>query len=375
VDNLRGIVLFLSVLMVIELSNYFVMRRMNRGSRPERGPAISVLIPARNEEANIERCVQSVLSQDYASFEVIVLDDNSSDGTYRILSDIAGTDRRLRVMRGEPLAAGWAGKNWACHQLSLAATGDLFLFIDADTRLKPGGLRSTAGAMQDTKADHLSALPAEEVVSWGERFIVPVMHWSILCFVPLVLAYALRIPALSTSNGQFMCFTRTAYGKFGGHAAVRNSVVEDKAISSLVTKKRLKWRLLDGTGIVSCRMYQSSREAAEGMTKNLFPFFGYNIPFFVFVWIWLIVVFWQPIVTLVLLAFGLIQFDANIVFGLVAIGMSLFVWGVFYRRFRFPLYLTLLYPVTQIVISSVAMASMFRSLRGTTSWKGRVLAR
>jgi chlorobactene glucosyltransferase len=375
VGNLRGIVLFLSVLLIIELSNYFILRRMNRGSRPESGPMISVLIPARNEEANIERCVQSVLSQNYASFEVIALDDGSSDGTYSVLSDIAGTDRRLRVMRGEPLPAGWSGKNWACHQLSQTASGELLLFVDADTRLKPGGLRSTAGAMQDTKADHLSALPAEEVVSWGEKFIVPVMHWSIFCFVPLALAYAFRMPALSISNGQFMCFTRVAYGKFGGHAAVRNSVVEDKAISSLITRSGLKWRLLDGTGIVSCRMYRSSTAAAEGMIKNLFPFFGYNIPFFVFVWIWLIVVFWQPIVTLALFAFGLVQFDANIVFGFVAIGMSLLVWGIFYRRCQVPIYLTLLDPVTQIVISSVALSSMIRNLRGTATWKGRVLAR
>ncbi len=373
--NLRGIVLFLSVLLIIELSNYFILRRMSRYSRAKGGPSISVLIPARNEESNIGPCVQSVLSQDYPSFEVIVLDDGSSDGTHRILSDIARTDGRLRIVRGEPLPAGWLGKNWACHQLSQMASGELLLFVDADTRLKPDGLCSTAGAMQDTKADHLSALPAEEVVSWGERFIVPVMHWSIFCFVPLVLAYVFRIPALSTSNGQFMCFTRTAYDKFGGHAAVRNSVVEDKAISRLVTQKRLKWRLLDGTGIVSCRMYRSSREASQGMIKNLFPFFGYNVPLFVFVWVWLVVVFWQPIVALILLALGIVQLDANIVFGFVAIGMSLLVWGIFYRRFRFPLYLTVLYPVTQIVISSVAMASMMRSLRGTTSWKGRVLTR
>jgi chlorobactene glucosyltransferase len=373
--NLRGIVLFLTVLLIIELSNYFILRRMNRCSRPESGPLISVLIPARNEEANIERCVQSALSQDYPSFEVMVLDDGSTDGTHRILSEIARSDGRLRIISGKLLPAGWSGKNWACHQLSQTAAGELLLFVDADTQLKPGALRSTAGAMQDTKADHLSALPAEEVVSWGERFIVPVMHWSIFCFVPLALAYAFRIPALSVSNGQFMCFTRVAYGKLGGHAAVRNSVVEDKAISSLVTRKGLKWRLLDGTGIVSCRMYRTSKEASEGMIKNLFPFFGYNIPFFVFVWIWLIVVFWQPIVTLVLLALGLVQFDGNIVFGFVAIGMSLLVWGIFYRRFRFPLYLTLLYPVTQIVITSVAMASMMRSLKGTTRWKGRVLTR
>jgi chlorobactene glucosyltransferase len=137
----------------------------------------------------------------------------------------------------------------------------------------------------------------------------------------------------------------------------------------------MKWRLLDGTKIVSCRMYRSSKEASEGLIKNLFPFFGYNIPFFVFVWIWLIVVFWQPIVTLIMLAVGFVFVEPNIIYAWLGLGLALLLWGIFYKRFGFPLYLILLYPVTQIVISSIAMLSMVRNLKGNTAWKGRVLTR
>ena len=374
-NNLLGIVVFLSVLLVIELSNYIVLRRMDRYSKPETGPLVSVLIPARNEEMNIERCVTSILSQDYANFELIVLDDNSSDRTSQLLSSIARKEPRLKIIRGEPLPGGWLGKNWACHQLSQAATGPILLFVDADTHLKPAALRSTVGAMQETKADLLSALPAEEIATWGEKFIVPIMHWSIFCIMPLALAFAFRIPALAISNGQFMCFKRTAYDKFGGHAAVRKMVVEDKAISRLISQGGFKWRLLDGTRTLSCRMYRSSREASEGLIKNLFPFFGYNAPFFVFVWIWLIVVFWQPIVTLIMSAIGFVFVESNILYAWLGLGLALLLWGIFYKRFRFPLYLIFLYPVTQLVISSVAMLSMVRNIKRTTTWKGRVLSR
>jgi chlorobactene glucosyltransferase len=375
VDNLLGIVVFLLVLLIIELSNYFILRRLDRSSRPANGPLISVLVPARNEELNIELCLTSILSQDYASFELIVLDDNSTDDTNQILSAMARNEPRLKLMKGQPLPAGWIGKNWACHQLSQAAIGELLLFVDADTQMKPAALRSTVGAMQDSGADLISALPSEEVVSWGEKFIVPIIHWSIFCIIPLALAYAFRISALAISNGQFMCFKRTAYVKFGGHAAVRKAVVEDKAISRLISRGGMRWRLMDGTGALSCRMYRSSKEAAEGLIKNLFPFFGYNIPFFIFVWIWLIVVFWQPIISLIMLGLGVGFPESNIVYAWTGIGLAILLWAIFYKRFGFPLYLVLLYPITQIVISSVAMFSLIRNLKRNTTWKGRVLAR
>jgi chlorobactene glucosyltransferase len=374
-DNLWGITAFLTLVLVIELSNFIVLRRIDRFSKPDSGPLVSILIPARNEELNIKRCINSVLTQRYSNYELIVLDDNSSDNTYQLLAAIETNSDRLRIIRGEMLPQGWTGKNWACHQLSEAARGDILIFMDADTYMKPEALSATVGAMTDNQIDLLSALPAEETVTWGEKFIVPIIHWAISCFVPLVLAFKKRIPALSISHGQYMCFKAEAYNKIGGHAAIRNQVVEDKAISRLITLSGMKWRLFDGTASLSCRMYRSSKEASEGLIKNLFPFFAYNIPLFVFVWIWLIVVFWQPIVTLVLFASGLDISRVYLILSIISIVVSLVIWGLFYFRFRFPFYLTFLYPVIQVVFSTVALSSMVRNMKGTAVWKGRVLAR
>jgi chlorobactene glucosyltransferase len=373
-DNLWGIAVFLTVLLLIEITNYIALCRIDSFSKPDSGPLVSILIPARNEELNILKCVNSVLSQNYSDFEVVVLDD-SSDSTPQILADIARSNKHLRYISGIDLPAGWAGKNWACHQLSEAARGDILLFMDADTYMHTQALSATVGALKANQTGLLSALPAEEIVTWGEKFIVPIIHWAIFCIMPLMLAFKKRIPAFSVSLGQYMCFTKEAYHRIGGHAAVRNQIVEDKAITSLIVKARIKWRLFDGSNILSCRMYRTSKEASEGLIKNLFPFFGYNIPFFVFVWIWLVIVFWQPIVTLIMLAAGVSVATKYILPSVVNLGLSLVMWGLFYWRFKFPFYLTFLYPITQVVISTVAMFSMVRTLKGTTAWKGRILTR
>jgi chlorobactene glucosyltransferase len=373
-NNLWGIGIFLTVLFLIEISNYRALRRIESFSKPDSGPLVSILIPARNEEMNIEKCVNSVLAQDYTNFEIIVMDD-SEDATPQIVAEIASREDRLRLIRSAKLPSAWSGKNWACHQLSQAAGGDVFLFMDADTYMKPGALRATIGALSDNQTGLLSALPAEETVTWGEKLIVPIIHWAIFCIMPLMLAFQKRIAAISVSHGQYMCFTKEAYQKIGGHAAVRNRIVEDKALTVMIVKAGIKWRLFDGTNILGCRMYRSSKEASEGLIKNLFPFFGYNIPYFIFVWIWLIIVFWQPIVTLILLAAGVTIAPRYLVPSLFNLGLSLAIWGIFYRRFKFPFYLTFLYPITQLVVSTVAMFSMVRNLKGTATWKGRTIAR
>jgi chlorobactene glucosyltransferase len=374
-DNLWGIGIFLSALFLIELSNYVALRRIDSFSKPNTGPLVSILIPARNEEMNIKQCVQSVLDQNYESFEVIALDDDSSDTTLQILREIASRNVRLRVIQGGNLPAGWTGKNWACHQLSMAARGDILLFMDADTYMRPTALRATVGALKDNQTGLLSALPAEETITWGEKLIVPIIHWAIFCIMPLVLAFKKWIPSLAVSHGQYMCFTKEAYNRIGGHASVKNRIVEDKAITIQIVKAGIKWRLFDGTTLLNCRMYHTSKEAVEGLIKNLFPFFGYNIPFFVFVWIWLVIVFWQPILTLAVLAAGVNVATKYIYPSYFNLGLSLLIWGLFYWRFKFPFYLTFVYPITQIVISTIAIFSMFRSLKGKATWKGRILAR
>jgi chlorobactene glucosyltransferase len=280
----------------------------------------------------------------------------------------------VRVLQGEPLPLGWLGKHWACHQLAQAAAGELLLFVDADTRHAPQALAHAVAALQAEQADLISVFPRQEVGSWLERLVVPIMQWSLSSFLPLDLAYRARRPQLAAASGQFMLFRRGAYELVGGHAAVRQNVVDDMALTRALGVRGLRWRLLDGDPYVRCRMYRSFRQVYDGFSKNLFALFGYNIPLFLFIWLWLLMVFWEPLVVFTLGALGSVG-PQNVILAAWAVVLSLLLWGFTYWRFGFPLYLTLLYPLTVLLTVVIALRSMVLTLLGRATWKGRRLAR
>jgi len=368
-------IIFLSVLLLIALSNLLVLRRLDRYGRPARFPRLSVLVPARNEEANIGPCVRSLLAQDYPDFELLVLDDESSDQTAQVLAALATEDHRLRVLSGQPLPAGWLGKQWACHQLSQAATGELLLFTDADTRHHPQTLSDAVAAMLAERTDLLSAFLREEVVSWGERLVVPILLWSIFSFLPLGLAYWLRLPAFTAANGQFLLFRRRAYEQIGGHAAVRQHATEDLALVRHIVTHGLCWRLVDVGQRIRCRMYQDFSQAYEGLSKNLFAVFDYHVLFFILIWLWLGVVFLEPPLLLALSLVGVPLAGFSPGLAIAAIALALLLWGLFCWRFEFPLYLAFLYPVIIALVIFIALRSLLFTLRGRATWKGRTLDR
>lgn len=340
---------------------------------PSSFPRLSILVPVRNEEQNIRDCVHSLLAQDYPDLELLLLDDDSCDASGRILKELAREDARVQVIQGAPLPPGWIGKHWACHQLAHAAQGEFLLFLDADTRYEPQALRLAMAALLAERADLLSLFPRQEVYSWAERLMVPVMHWSIFSFFPLLLAYHLPIPALAVSNGQFMLFRRSAYEQIGGHAAVRQNVVDDMALTRRVRAHRLRWRLLDGNPYVRCRMYHNFREVYEGFGKSLFAFFGYNVPLLLFVWLWLLMLFWEPLVVLGLGVMGIVVSAANMVLAGWAVVLSVLLWGLNHWRFGYRLYLVLCYPLSILLAVAIALSSVYLTLSGRGMWKGRRL--
>ena len=179
-----GIATFLGILLLIALVNLLALRRLGRYPLPPLFPRVSVLLPARNEEAVIGDCVRSLLAQDYPDFEVLVLDDGSTDGTGDVLAALARTDARLRVLTGRPLPEGWLGKHWACQQLADAATGDLLLFTDADTIHHPQALRVGVAALLAERADLMSGFLRQRLHTWGERLTVPAIFWCFFCSCP-----------------------------------------------------------------------------------------------------------------------------------------------------------------------------------------------
>ncbi len=373
-DLIYDLIAFQLALLGIALSNAWVLRRARRHSPPLRFPKVSVLIPARNEARNIERCVTSLLAQDYPDFEVLVLDDESTDGTGGIVATIAAGEPRLRLLAGRPLEAGWTGKNWACAQLAARAEGDLLFFTDADTHHAPRTLRELVTAMEGERADLLGGFPRQEVATTGEKFIVPFFSWVIYCFTPLALGYRLRSPALSTAVGQALLFRRAAYEGIGGHGAIRSAMIEDLALARQIKAHGYRWRMMDITHLISCRMYRSGGEAAAALSRNLFAAFGFRVMPYVFAWAWLLVLFLKPFLDLGLVAAGL-PIGAPVAAVLACVGLALLVWLVPYRQLGLPLLPALLYPITMLVMGGVALRSLWLGLRGRLVWKDRAIGR
>ncbi len=370
-----GALVFLGSLLLVALSNMRTLQSFGQHPAPTDWPRVSIVVPARDEEDNIGPCVRSLLAQQYPDFEVLALNDHSSDRTGEILAGAMAQDRRLRVLAGKPLPDGWLGKNWACQQLAEAARGELLLFTDADTYHDPRTLTDAVAALVAEKADLLSAFPHQEIVSWPEKLVVPILLWSSFAFLPLGLAYRVRAPALSVTIGQYMLFRREAYDRIGGYAAVRQDVVDDMVLGRLIKSHGLSWRLMDGGARISCRMYHNLREVYQGFSKNLFPMFQYNIASFVATWLWVAVVFLEPLVVLALRLSGALIMDPAVRLAGASVVCTLAVCSILRWRFRLPSYLVLLYPLTIAMTIAIAFSSMIQTLAGRASWKGRRLSR
>ena len=164
--------------------NVFTMFRLGHAPAAVEQPFVSVLIPARNEAQVIGQTVESLLSQTYAHYEVILLDDSSTDGTGEIARAAAHGDPRLKVISGAPLPDSWGGKNWACHQLSEAASGEWLIFTDADVQWHGGALPAVMAMGLHTRADLLTVWSTQETETWGERLVVSLMALVVLGYLP-----------------------------------------------------------------------------------------------------------------------------------------------------------------------------------------------
>jgi chlorobactene glucosyltransferase len=303
-----------------------------------------------------------------------VLDDQSSDGTLAILQELNSGQPRLKVLEGKKPPENRSGKNWACSQLANQAQGDLLFFTDADTIHQPQSLRAIVAAFEGEKADFLTGFPRQQVLTWGERLLVPFFPWASLSFMPLWLAYRLRMPALSVAVGQLMVFRREAYQQIGGHEALGTEIVDDLVLARKAKAAGLRWRVLNVSDLISCRMYHGGREAVDGFTKNLFAAFDFRLLVFLFVYLWLITLFWVPLIALVSSFFGQAS-SVQAAQLAVCIFLSLLLWLIPYLEIGVPAYLGLLYPLTILTVEVVAFKSLLFSLTGRLTWKNRSLSR
>ncbi|HEY7595129.1 MAG TPA: glycosyltransferase family A protein [Actinophytocola sp.] len=248
--------------LIVNLAAFPVLRP----APPLPGTRTSILVPARDESHNLRAALPCLLAQPAA--EVLVLDDGSRDGTPAVVAALAARDPRLRLITGTPPPPGWVGKNWACQQLAVAATGELLVFCDADVTLAPGALSALHQQIRGQRADVFSVFPRQRTETVGERLLVPLVDETLLGFLPHPLLDA-PVPAAASANGQLIAFHRLAYDRIGGHAAVAGSVVEDLALARRTRAHGLKLGLALGGDLVSTRMYSGYREAVRGFGKSL----------------------------------------------------------------------------------------------------------
>jgi chlorobactene glucosyltransferase len=233
---------------------------------------VSVIVPARNEERSIEACVRSLLAQSAREVEVIVVDDRSTDATPAILARLAHAEPRLRVITGEDLPPGWVGKPWALHQGAHVARGGWLLFTDADSVHSPHSVSSALAFVRAQRVDALSTITRQVLGSFAERAILP----SILGMVFFGIGNFAQLndpaqPERALANGQYIFISRRAYDALGGHAALREHILEDVEFARRI-KEDGRYRLLLAAGeeLASVRMYHSFGEIWQGFTKNIY---------------------------------------------------------------------------------------------------------
>jgi hypothetical protein len=327
-----------------------------------RAPAsVSVLIPARDEEANIGAAVAAVLASRGVALDLVVLDDHSTDNTGAILAAV--TDDRLRVVSAPSLPPGWSGKQHACAVLATHARHELTVFVDADVRLAPDALARMAGFMERHPAVGLaSGFPHEITRGWAEILLLPLIHFVLLGFLPLPVASRSRHPSFAAGCGQLFVARSDAYARAGGHAAIHQSRHDGITLPRAFRRAGVPTALFDATDLAECRMYSSAALLWEGLTKNATE--GMATPVALPVWTALLGL-GQILPLPMLIAAPSRAWAAALACG-IATRLVLAV------RFRQSLGGALLHPLSVASLLAIQWASLWRAWRGVpATWRGR----
>lgn len=350
-------------------ARYFIIRgpRLRDYEPLLSGPLVSIIIPARNEARNIERCVRSVLATRYAPIEVIVVDDCSTDGTAAIVEPAAG--KRLKLVRGVETPPGWFGKQWAIVQGYRAAHGELLLFTDADTRHDPELLPRSLRGVQQERVDLFTVLPRQEMRTFWERLIQP----HVFVALESRFAYLSSINRTRTywnaiANGQFILTPRAAYEAVGTHEAVRGTVTDDLLLAQAYVRAGKDIFIVQAREFMTTRMYASLREILAGWTKNLASGAPLMAPPIKLVRAVMPYLMWLP--ALFWLAPPILWLTAGWKFAVIATVASCIAWIVVYAVERAPVWYALLYPIGATVVAFIMLRSAWRGSR-RIEWRGR----
>ncbi len=356
---------------LLSVSNTVFFKISRRRARLKDGPMISVMIPARNEENRIRPTLDAILKQDYSNYEVFVIDDNSTDGTWNILESYADKHEFLSILQGKSLPEGWKGKPFAMTQLADRAEGDLFVFIDADILPAPDFLSWVVDRMNRHKADSMSAYARHRARSVKEYIFFPLIYMVNMTFLPFWLIKFTKAPLFSHAIGQLMVFRREAYEGAGGFGVVYDKILEDIQMGRAMKAAGFRHVFLDARKVLSGYMYDSWEHTVSGLKRSIYEYFdkkSYPLIILTFVIIAFLILpaFLIPVSLIAgwTKAPWIIAGNAGILIG----------WGITMYDRRMPWYVPFFYPIQFIFLLIVAWKSLIDDVTGEGyNWKDRTV--
>ena len=259
---------------------------------PKKKNLLSIIVPCRNEEENINNCVDSILAQDYKNFELLLIDDNSTDNTWNIIKNLSKSHKNIHSFKGKPLPKNWAGKNWACDQAAKRSSGDFLLFIDADTTLSEYAVSSGLKQLEEDKIEFLTLVPKRKFFNFTDYLIWIMVSWFIFSWIPFYVARKIPYSLLAAGFGQFLLFNKEAYAKIGGHEHIKGLVLDDFELARSIKNFGFSSSVMDGTSLVETNGYKTSLESVDGHAKSIFATFRYNILLFLVAFFGLLILFY-----------------------------------------------------------------------------------
>ena len=357
------------ILLCVYIRNVYTLQVPYQSNPANAYMSISVLIPARNESRIIRQTIESIRSSAGIEFELIICDDHSSDGMEDIIVDYCKRDPRVRLIQSNPLPEGWAGKQHACWQLAGVARYSILTFIDADVQLKPDGLARMGGFLHTSNAALVSGIPRQETVSFLEKLLLPLIHWLMLCHLPMWWMRKSKHQRYGAGCGQWFMTHRDDYFAVGGHETVRSSYHDGVQLPRSFRRKGYKTDICDATSLASCRMYQNSSQVWYGLAKNARE--GLAAPGMIWSWTFLLMIGHVLPVLLCMVSIGFFSSQLAIVSS-VALFISILPRLHASYRFSQSWWSAILHPLGVLVLLSIQWYATFRVWFGRpVEWKGR----
>ena len=365
------LILIVAVIISLTLNIVYLVRLQPLVKPISNPPPLSVCVPARNEERGVEACLHSLLNQNYPNFEVIAIDDHSTDRTGDIMRNLAQENSRLKVLKAADLPEGWLGKPFALHQAFKVTRGEYLLFTDADPVFKPTALNTAVHVMRERDLDVLTLMPKAEFGSFWERAVQPVIFGFI---ASLTRFKNVNDPDHRSAMGfgAFLMFRRSAYEKIGGHEAGKSDVLEDVLIAKRAKRAGLKLFVADAKQLFSIRMYFGLKEIWFGWEKNMFLAMKksvlkatYNVA----------VVIGFVFTPYIILAINIFEQIGWLWIGMAVVGVVLVSAAAYKTCDEMELHRNnaVLFPMGALVMAAIMANSMFHTLvRKKTKWRGRV---